>query len=74
MRALLPVEVLGDYEEWLTANGFPRMDHRGAMGSGTEGDSWGRGEYYIKRGDDTITFRDVTLAPPAGVMASNYAR
>ncbi|KAH9829416.1 uncharacterized protein C8Q71DRAFT_718190, partial [Rhodofomes roseus] len=70
MRAVLPAELLADYEQYLETNGFPRMDANGTMGAGADG----RGEYYVQKGSDTIVFRHEKLAPPAGVMGTNYAR
>ncbi|TFY50971.1 hypothetical protein EVJ58_g10807, partial [Rhodofomes roseus] len=70
MRAVLPAELLADYEQYLETNGFPRMDANGMMGAGADG----RGEYYVQKGSDTIVFRHEKLAPPAGVMGTNYTR
>lgn len=70
MRAVLPDEALSDYEDWLDAAGFPRMDARGAMAS--DGD--GCGEYYVQTGAKTVVFHHEKLAPPAGVAAANYSR
>lgn len=70
MCAQLPAELLDDLHAYLETNDFPRMDARGAMGAGEDG----CGEYYVQRGEDTIVFCHEKLAPPAGVMGTNYAR
>lgn len=70
MRAVLPDEALSDYEIWLDAAGFRRMDARGAMTSDCEG----CGEYYVQKGAKTIVFHHEKLAPPAGVAGANYSR
>ena len=70
MRAVLPSEVLKEYDTWLHENAFPRMDAQGTM----RADEDGYGEYYIQKGEKDVVFHHEKLAPPAGVAGANYAR
>jgi hypothetical protein len=69
IRARLPEEVIGDFEDFISGAGLMRMDALSAMV-----DSAGKPVYAVNIGEDQFEFHDAELAPPTGVFASNYSR
>lgn len=63
----MPDEIIRDIDDFVAAHGLPSMDPTAATPAQD-------GAYTIAIGDMTFDFHDVHLAPPMGVMASNYAR
>ena len=66
-RSWLPEEIISDIDNFVTADGLPGMDP-GPITPAPEG------AYSITIEDTTFDFHNVQLAPPMGMMASNYAR
>lgn len=66
-RSWLPEEIIRDIDNFVATHGLPGMDP-GAIAPAPEG------AYSITIEDATFAFHDVQLAPPMGMMASNYAR
>lgn len=66
-RSWLPDEIICDIDKFVAAHGPPSMDPTATAPAQD-------GAYTITIGDAAFDFHDVRLAPPMGVMASNYAR
>ncbi len=66
-RSWLPDEIIRDIDDFVAAHGLPSMDPTAITPTQD-------GAYTIAIGDTNFDFHDVRLAPPMGVMASNYAR
>lgn len=70
-RTILPDNIISDIEEFMkTAGPDMRMDGHGRMPINDDG----TGEFTLSIGGEHWKFCKAHLAPPAGVMASNYAR
>lgn len=67
LRHRLPLEVLGNFDKWMADAMLPRMTPEWKELSE-------KGSYSINLPGRSFTFNNVQLAPPAGVMAHNYAR
>ncbi|KAF8310426.1 hypothetical protein F5887DRAFT_1081455 [Amanita rubescens] len=66
-RGWLPPQIIVDIDRWITKSGLPAMNATRQLGSH-------KGSYNLIVNGIPFTFSDVHLAPPAGVMARNYAR
>jgi hypothetical protein len=63
----VPDEVIDDITDFCDRTGIYRMDANMRLPSA-------EGVYGVDIGDHAIQFHGVELAPPTGVMATNYAR
>lgn len=68
LRHRLPLKILEDFDKWMADAMLPRMTPEWKELSEK------KGSYSINLPDRSFTFNNVQLAPPAGVMAHNYAR
>jgi hypothetical protein len=69
-RSNLPSEILDDLVAFCDNLGIYKMDPKEQDGHSASGG----GMYRLTIQGLPITFHDVPMAPPTGVMASNYAR
>jgi hypothetical protein len=67
-RMQLPAEVIKDFDDYLTDSEIFRMDPSGRKQKGE------KGAYTICDEGEPITFQNVEMAPPAGVVGANYTR
>ncbi|KAF8340075.1 hypothetical protein F5887DRAFT_919603 [Amanita rubescens] len=66
-RSWLPPAIISDIDKFVAAHNMPAMDPAAATPAQ-------EGSYKVMIGDTDFDFHDVRLAPPMGMMASNYAR
>lgn len=66
-RSWLPGGIIGDFDDFIRKNGFPAMNRDWKTTSR-------EGSYEVVIGETSFNFHDVELAPPMGLMASNYSR
>ncbi|KAF8347507.1 hypothetical protein F5887DRAFT_881786, partial [Amanita rubescens] len=66
-RAWLPDEIISDFEDFIHKNGLPAMNRDWKT-------TTREGSYEVVIGETSFNFHDVELAPPMGLMASNYSR
>ncbi|KAH9919230.1 uncharacterized protein B0H18DRAFT_882131 [Fomitopsis serialis] len=70
VRGRLPDALTRDLDEYLVKNQFCRMDGQGTMAE----NGGSHGTYCIQKGNDSVEFHNVELAPPTAFMGANYAR
>lgn len=66
-RSWLPAEIISDIDKFIAAHSLPAMDPAATTPAQ-------EGSYKVTIGDTDFDFHNVRLAPPMGMMASNYAR
>lgn len=66
-HAWLPEEIIKDIDAFTSRTRIPLMDGQHRIDAST-------GKYMVLVDGMEIEFHDVLLAPPTGVMSTNYAR